>query len=147
MVGDTGDWEQHEGDTDMPEYAVGYNKGWDDGTKQARAEVLAACRAVLYERAKKYRSVGELEMERATIACTEIVRNVQRAAKALEELLREEREKYSAALSNLVDAIECVHSDPEYKSVWTLHHIHGGKYKGPGYGEELERARAILEKG
>ncbi len=45
------DWEQHEGDTDMPEYAVGYNKGWDEGIKRIRAEVLAPIKTLVDKQA------------------------------------------------------------------------------------------------
>ena len=99
------DWEQHEGDTSMPEYAVGYNRGWDEGTKQARAEVLAACMAALEKsRAFQQRQAsaaqdrGDRELASSherleycfAVALT-VLRNVQPAAADLEALLEEAR--------------------------------------------------------
>ena len=105
-------WEQHEGDMSMPEYAVGYNRGWDEGTKQARAEVLAACMAAL-EKSRAFQqrqaSAAQDRGDRELVSSHErleycfavaltVLRNVQPAAADLEALLREEREKYLEAL-------------------------------------------------
>ena len=49
------------------------------------------------------------------------------------------------ALAALVSRLDEVHAHPAYKSVWTLHMIHGGRYDGPTYVEELARAREALE--
>ena len=52
-----------------------------------------------------------------------------------------------AALQGLVDKLDEIHEDPRYKSVWTSYMIHGGRYHGPTYVEELARARAALSGG
>ena len=50
-------------------------------------------------------------------------------------------------LDKLVNAIDKVHDDPEYKAVWTLYqcHVVGGiGYKGKTYTRQLSKARAAL---
>jgi hypothetical protein len=49
------------------------------------------------------------------------------------------------ALKDLIDRLDEIHADPVYKSVWTIHQLHVGPYRGPTYIEELARARAALE--
>lgn len=49
------------------------------------------------------------------------------------------------ALQGLVDRLDEIHADPAYKTVWTIHQIHVGPYRGPTYVEELARARAALK--
>ena len=49
-----------------------------------------------------------------------------------------------AALKGLVDRLDEIHADPRYESVWASYMIHGGRYNGPTYVEELARARAAL---
>ena len=108
------DWEQHEGDTSMPEYAVGYNKGWDVGSKQRGAEVLAACAVEVCRFCWRHTNGSEKEYDLPMLATTGIhkghwihkkilgyvnlkgdrceadhIRLLQPAAAALEALLRE----------------------------------------------------------
>ncbi len=96
-VDGAGAWEQHEGDTDMPEYAVAHNKGWDAGIKQGGAEVLAAV------------SKHWLDMDEGLCACgweskgetwAEHILALQPAASSLEALLREEWNKAVEAAAN-----------------------------------------------
>ena len=47
-------------------------------------------------------------------------------------------------LQDLVDQLDLIAADPEFKSVWTLHIIHGGYYSGPTWVDALERARQAL---
>ena len=49
------------------------------------------------------------------------------------------------ALAGLVNRLDAIHADPRYESVWTSYMIHGGRYNGPTYVEELARARATLK--
>ncbi len=83
-------WEENEPDMDMPPEAVAYNKGWDEGSKQSRSEVLAACVAYL-------KMAGEesifTQHKQAYKNAAEVVAKLQPAASALKELLREERIK------------------------------------------------------
>ena len=100
------DWEQHEGDTDMPPEVVAYNKGWDEGSKQARAEVLVACQGVVEvfiqeigrcsDEFGKYRPFKKWNREdweaaglRLLTDVQDALEKVQPAASALEALLRE----------------------------------------------------------
>jgi len=48
------------------------------------------------------------------------------------------------ALQGLVDRLDEIAANDEFKSVWTLHHVHGGRYAGPTWVDALERARAAL---
>ena len=49
-----------------------------------------------------------------------------------------------AALEGLVNRLDEINAHPEFKNVWTLHHVHGGRYAGPTWVEPLEAARAVL---
>jgi hypothetical protein len=113
-----------------------------DAEKQARAEVLAACLALMKPQ-WLHGGVKELQENQSVLVLRGEMEKLQPAAKDLEELLREERERYSTALSELVAALDRVHADSRYQSVWTLFQIRGGQYKGPTYEKELEQARAV----
>ena len=108
MANNTGDWEQHEGDVSMPPEAVGYNKGWDAGIKQARAEVLAACQNVVevfiqeigkfsleFARWRPFKKWDQDDWEAAGLRLLTDVQDamekVQPAASDLEALLEEAR--------------------------------------------------------
>ena len=56
-----------------------------------------------------------------------------------------EIERLNEALAELVNRLDEIHADPAYQSVWTIHQIHAGPYRGPTYVEALARARAALE--
>jgi hypothetical protein len=49
------------------------------------------------------------------------------------------------ALRALVEKLDEINAHPAFKSVWTLHHVHGGVYDGPNWVTELERAKKALE--
>jgi hypothetical protein len=51
----------------------------------------------------------------------------------------------STALSALVNKLDQIHEDPAYKSVWIIHQMHVGPYRGPTYVAELDAARAALK--
>jgi hypothetical protein len=51
------------------------------------------------------------------------------------------------AARNLLDQLNKVTSSREYVSVWAIYQIHGGKYTGPQYGEELKKLSALLKGG
>ena len=44
----------------------------------------------------------------------------------------------------LVEKLDVVHEDPAYKGVWGLHYVHGGRYTGPTYTDELGALRRAL---
>jgi hypothetical protein len=48
------------------------------------------------------------------------------------------------ALSRLVDKLDEIAADPEFKTVWALSHSHGLVYHGPTWVEALAAARAAL---
>ena len=50
-----------------------------------------------------------------------------------------------AAAQAVVDKLDEIHENTEYKSVWTLYRIHGRKYDGPTYEVELATLRTTLE--
>ena len=60
------------------------------------------------------------------------------------DALRARVAKLEAALGGLVERLDEINAHPEFKSVWTLHHVHGGRYSGPNWVEPLEAARAVL---
>jgi hypothetical protein len=49
-----------------------------------------------------------------------------------------------AALQGLVDRLDEINANSAFKNVWTMHHVHGGDYRGPTWVDALERARAAL---
>lgn len=49
------------------------------------------------------------------------------------------------ALGNLIKQLDFVHGSPEFRSVWTVSHIHVGPYDGPKYEDELNAARVALK--
>lgn len=52
--------------------------------------------------------------------------------------------KVRDALKGLIDRLDEIHEDPAYKSVWTVHQIHVGPYRGPTYVDAVARAREAL---
>lgn len=50
------------------------------------------------------------------------------------------------ALEQLLAKLDAIEAHPEFKSVFTLHMIHGGRYAGPNWKDEYEAARAALAK-
>jgi hypothetical protein len=56
----------------------------------------------------------------------------------------EEKARLQPALKRLVDKLDLIGEDPQFRSVWTMHKVHGGNYTGPTYVEELKEARAAL---
>jgi len=52
---------------------------------------------------------------------------------------------FRKALQRLVEQLEWVHQQPQYRSVWEMYMIHGGDYRnGPSYEAELRAARKAL---
>jgi hypothetical protein len=51
------------------------------------------------------------------------------------------------ALSDLVNKLKIIHDDSRYTAVWSNYHIHGGRYTGPTYIEELKQAEQALSGG
>lgn len=48
------------------------------------------------------------------------------------------------AAQALVDKLHAIAADPRYISVWTLYQVHGGKYEGPFYVDELTALEKAL---
>ena len=109
-VDGAGAWEQHEGDTDMPEYAVAYNKGWDAGIKQGGAEVLAACIERVNKMAEEYPEDSDQQRATHSVA-TELLLSLQPAASALEEL--RSRAYRDGATGAAVWFVKLLHGHPE----------------------------------
>ena len=131
------DWEQHEGDTDMPPEAVAYNKGWDEGGKQARAEVLASC----IQMAKDWDGISVSHfVAKYGVDTTDLyvaLAKFQPAASDLEVLLGAARRE--AELGGWIEG-HCVGCDHcELDALW----CNAATEKQA----ELGKARAILEKG
>ena len=59
--------------------------------------------------------------------------------------LRARVAKLETALSGLVYRLDEIHEDPAFKSVWTVHQLHVGPYRGPTYVDALAAARAALK--
>ena len=72
---------------------------------------------------------------------------MERAEKAERQLqeARAEIERFRDALRKLVLVIDAVEASPSYQGVFVLNHIHGGKYIGPTWEDELAAARKALE--
>lgn len=56
-----------------------------------------------------------------------------------------ERDELRAALEGLVNRLDEIGADPDFRSVFTLHYVHGGDYRGPTWVEALAAARKALE--
>ena len=50
-----------------------------------------------------------------------------------------------SSAKKLVAKLDAVHADPKYRAVWTNAEIHGMRYSGPRYDDELESLREVLE--
>ena len=48
------------------------------------------------------------------------------------------------ATEKFIHKIEEFHKDPRYIGVWQMYVIHGGKYDGPQYAEELKELKLAL---
>ena len=64
----------------------------------------------------------------------------------VDALVEAETARLRAALEGLVNRLDEIAADPDFRSVWTLHYVHGGDYRGPTWVEALARARAALER-
>jgi len=53
-------------------------------------------------------------------------------------------EKLQLALGKLASKLRLIETSPAYKSVWTLHDVHGGRYDGPTWQAELREAEELL---
>lgn len=51
-----------------------------------------------------------------------------------------------SAAAGLVEALNTVHNDPAYQSVWTISQMHIGTYRGPRYTKALESLVTALSK-
>jgi len=58
--------------------------------------------------------------------------------------LREQLERVRGALAALVGKLEAVSASPAYMGVWSLYQAHRGRYTGPTYEAEMQKALAIL---
>jgi len=79
---------------------------------------------------------------------SEDLENAREVLSAYDELaddLRAENARLREALAALVNRLDEIHADPAYKSVWTVHQIHVGPYRGPTYVEALARAHEALD--
>lgn len=45
---------------------------------------------------------------------------------------------------NLINKLDEIHNDSRYIAVWTNYHIHGCRYTGPTYIDELNKAKEVL---
>lgn len=48
------------------------------------------------------------------------------------------------ALRALVDKLEQIKAHPSYQAVWSIADVHGFKYVGPDWEEELKQAKILL---
>jgi hypothetical protein len=58
---------------------------------------------------------------------------------------REAAGKVREALWALIDKLDALEASPEYNGVWNSYRVHGGRYTGPNYAEELKAARQALK--
>ena len=58
--------------------------------------------------------------------------------------LKKKIEELESALKDLVDRLEFIHNDQEYIGVWVESQVHRGKYTGPTYEKELDRAKKAI---
>jgi hypothetical protein len=68
-------------------------------------------------------------------------RNARILSKA-EALMRDEEIRRKAKA--LVEKIEAIHADNRYRAVWEVAFVHGYKYDGPQYVEELSALKTAL---
>jgi hypothetical protein len=60
--------------------------------------------------------------------------------------MTERAQELEEALFDLVSKLDIVHEAAEYKSVWTVHQIHCGPYRGLTYEAELTQAKRVLQR-
>ena len=48
------------------------------------------------------------------------------------------------ALKDLLEKMEEIHENPQYKGVWAFFHAHGQDYTGPTYEKEFQTAKNTL---
>lgn len=56
----------------------------------------------------------------------------------------EKAQGVESAAKLLVTKLDLIADDPQYKSVFTMLHVRGGKYTGPNYGQELAALKSAL---
>ena len=56
-----------------------------------------------------------------------------------------EIERLKSSLECLVNKLDAIGNDPQFNGIFSLHHIHGGRYTGPNWSEELQCARDAIK--
>ena len=53
-------------------------------------------------------------------------------------------ERLTEVLKDLISKLDLIASDSQFQGIFILNQMHGGKYTGPTWVEELERAREAI---
>lgn len=62
----------------------------------------------------------------------------------IKELVKEMSDAINSAWT-LIDKLEMIEKDPKYQQVWTSAHIHGVRYDGPQYDEDLQELKDKMQ--
>lgn len=65
--------------------------------------------------------------------------NLSMAKRTLAEIAR-----LRAALAKLVGKLTAIEADPSFRGIWSYLHVHGYKYTGPDWRDDLADARLAL---
>lgn len=64
--------------------------------------------------------------------------------RGLPKIMNNKNQEIKDAAAALVKRLREIAKDDRYISVWTMYQIHGGKYSGPFYVNELETLERVL---
>lgn len=116
--------------------------------RTACVELAARAEAAEAAKAEMTRERDDLRFNNTKLASNNI--ELFRRAETAEAMLavEDEHEALRGTLATcraLVERLEYVHDHHAFMSVWALHQLHIGPYRGPTYTEEFEAARHALD--
>ena len=84
----------------------------------------------------------DAEIERLKRDLVDAVQNIQAHSMIVDASEKDaEIEHLKTVLRALIAKLDAISANQQFQGVWAFSHIHGGKYTGPNWVEELQRAR------
>jgi len=117
----------------------------NDKLRRLRETILARRDAIRAERQESWGTARAIHARTWSNGLNEAIQEIDRLLAEPSEPAAADGELLAKAEA-LVKRLDTVHADPAYMGVWTLYHVHGGRYDGPQYHTEVDALRAAIAK-